>query len=158
MKKERLKAVIDELTTIIDEMQTEVNDFHAKRSDWYDFHLQLFRSGLMGHEQFEREIWREIQSMHTCFGDDLYALQRLALVLDVRYESFKQMESHLQRAIDCSRPKPTDWKEYVVRFGCPENVQEEERYFAPNEDYARKMCSKHHKFDCDCIISEVKEV
>ena len=56
MKKERLKAAIDELASIIDEMQTEVNEFHAKKGDWYDFHLQLYRSGLMSNEQFERDI------------------------------------------------------------------------------------------------------
>ena len=160
MKKERLKAAIDELTSIIDEMQTEVNEFHAKKGDWYDFHLQLYRSGLMSEEQFERDIWKETQSMHTCFDDDLYALQRLVIVLDKRYESFKQLREHLDRVIACSRTKPHDWKEFEVEFKDSDcGHVEKNRFFAPSENYAVQMCMKHNKYEENEVdILEVKEV
>lgn len=160
MNKERLKAVIDEMTSIIDEMQTEVNEFHAKKGDWYDFHLQLHRSGLMSDEQFERYIWKETHSMHTCFDDDLYALQRLVIVLDKRYESFRHLREHLDRVVACSRRKPNNWKEFEVEFKDSDcGHVEKNRFFAPSENYAVQMCMKHNKYEENEVdILEVKEV
>lgn len=160
MKKERLKAAIDELTSIIDEMQTEVNEFHAKKGDWYDFHLQLYRSGLMTDKKFDRDIWSEYHSMRTCFGDDLYALQRLVIILDKRYESFNHLREHLDRVVSCSLTKPHDWKEFEVEFNdsdCGHTVKN--RFFAPSENYAVHMCMKYNKYDDkDVDIIKVKEV
>ena len=160
MKKERLKAAIDELTSIIDEMKTEVNEFNAKKGDWYDFHLQLYRSGLMSDEQFKRDIWKETQNMNTCFDDDLYTLQRLVIVLYKRYESFKQLMEHLDRVVACSRRKPNNWKEFEVKFKDSNFGHiEKNRFFATSENYAVQMCMKYYKNEENEVdIIEVKEV
>ena len=160
MKKERLKAAIDELTSIIDEMQTEVNEFQAKKVDWYGFHLQMYRSGLMTDEQFDRDIWSEYHSMRTCFGDDLYALQRFVIVLDKRYESFKQLREHLDRVVACSRRKPNNWKEFEVKFKDSDCSHiEKNRFFAPSENDAVQMCMKYNSYEeNEVYILGVKEV
>lgn len=158
MKKERLKAAIDELTSIIDEMQTEVNEFNAKKGDWYDFHLQLYLSGLMSDEQFDRDIWKEAMSMRTYLDDDLYALKRLVIVLDKRYESLKQLMEHLDRVVACSRRKPNNWKEFEVKFKDSDCGHiEKNRFFAPSENYAVQMCMKYNKYEeNEVYIIEVK--
>lgn len=160
MKKERLKAAIDKMTSIIEEMQTEVNEFNAKEGDWYDFHLQLYRSGLMSDEQFDRDIWKESQSMRTYLDYDLYALQRLVIDLDKTYESFKQLREHLERVVACSRTKPHDWKEFEVEFKDSDcGHVEKNRFFAPNVNYAVHRCMKYNKYDGNEVeILEVKEV
>lgn len=161
MKVERLKAAVEELQDIINEMQTEVNDFQAKKSEWYDFHLQLFRSGLMNNDQFERHVWNECQSMRTLFDDDLYAIQRLAAGLEKRYEAFKQLDAHLRR-VKASTPynKPWDWKEWLVRFKDSDDGREEEqKFFGPSADYAVGKCMIENKYDGNTIdIIEVREV
>lgn len=161
MDKKRLNAVIDELTSIIDEMQGEVNDFMAVKSRWYERQLELYRSGLISHEDFDRKVWKEHQTMHTCFDDDLYALQRLALCLDKRYENFRQLQGHFGRiALTTKFEIPEGLKEFEVEYkdsGCACN--ETELYITKDAEEAKRLCLEQVKRVFNEVdIIEVREV
>ena len=156
-----MKAAVEEMQNVIDELQKEVCQFSEKMVDWYELNLQLLNSGLMTKPQFDRDVWKERQTMHTCFDDDLYAMSRMIVGLGKRYESFKQLEEHLQRVIESqSCNKPADWKEWSVRF--KDSVlpfEEERKIFGPSSNYAAQMVVNKFKQEYNTIeIVEVKEV
>ena len=161
MNIERLKKAVEELETLIEEMQDECSQFREKKSDWYDFQLCRWHSGLKTKEQFNKEVFDKYQEIDTLFDDDLFSLQRGILNLETRYRKFDDVSKKLDKIVeDSDKNIPEGWKLWKVTFNDSDYASLDSRtVYGPNEEYAKNRILAIQKRDYNEInVTKVERV
>ncbi len=159
MKKERLKAAVEELTAILQEMQDEFNEYDSKKSAWYYEQLEQHHSGLCTDEEFENEVFEKYMDLHSHFyvGDIISTIENLEKCLTF----FGQENKRLDKAVaEAKNRVPEGWKYWEVEYKDSQCVvKEHQNFYAPTPEQAGEMCKKVYTFEHNTIdIIEVKEV
>ena len=159
MKKERLKAAVEELTAILQEMQEDFNEYDRKKSAWYNDQLEQHHSGLITEEEFKNEVVDKYLDLHSYFyvGDIIGTIENLEDCLTF----FGKENERLDKIVaETKNMVPEGWKYWEVEYKDSQCVvKEHQNFYAPTPEQAGEMCKKVYTFEHNTIdIIEVKEV